>query len=119
MFFTDEEKIAIMRIAFAMASVDENVDKRETALILMLSTQLNMKESDLDLAEKLSIPEAGMTIFGMTEEEKCFVCSFLAKIITIDGEIHPSELRLWTILSGFCDFPISLPEAIDKFAEYV
>lgn len=118
LLFTSEEKVAIMRLAMTMAGVDNDADKRETALCLLLSANLGMDESELDFAEALDFAPATYIVSRMTIEEKTFVCSFIAKLITADGKTHPAELKLWNLMSSMCDFPLSFEEALSKFSNY-
>ncbi len=119
LFFTREEKAAIMRLAMEMVGIDNDVDKRETALCLLISANLCMDEYELDLAETLDFAPSTHIVSNMTKEEKTFVCSFIAKIVAADGNRHPAELKLWNLISSMCGFHLSLDDALCKFADYV
>ena len=108
-----------MRLAMEMVGIDNDVDKRETALCLLISANLGIDESELDLADTLDFASATYIVSRMTKEEKTFVCSFIAKIVTADGNRHPIELKLWNLMTSMCDFPLSFEDALSKFADYV
>ncbi|MBQ3071252.1 MAG: hypothetical protein IJD12_06160 [Tidjanibacter sp.] len=119
LFFTSEEKAAIMRLAMAMVSIDGEIAKKETALCVLVSTNLEMDDSELELSEALDFAQATYIVSNMTKDEKTFVCSFIAKIITTDGVRHPAELKLWNLMSAMCNFHLSLDDAVSKFFDYV
>ena len=120
LFFTSKEKAAIVRVALAMGVVDGNADDKETALSALIFIKLGIGEYEMDLAGKLTSEQLKSIISSMTYEEKNFVCSFLAMLIVIDGEITADEIKLWKVMSSKFNFPpMSLQEAIDKFSDYV
>ena len=57
-------------------------------------------------------------ISKMTEEEKRYVAAFLGAIIAIDGDINQEELKIWRIVSTFCELPtMSIADAISYMAK--
>ena len=120
MIFTSKEKAAIVRVALAMGTVDGNADDKEAALSALIFMKLGIGDYDMDLAGKLTSEQLTSIISSMSYKEKTFVCSFLATLIVIDGNITPDEIKLWKVMSSRFDFPpMSLQDAIKKFSEYV
>lgn len=117
MCFTDREKSAIMTVACTMGGADGEAHVNEFILIKLVSDKIGM---EIGVTPTMDVDDAIRVIAAMTPAEKRFVCAFLGKIITIDGDVDAREMLLWGLLTERCNFPeMNLAEAERYIGEFL
>ena len=54
------------------------------------------------------------TLAALDDNQKKFVCGFLATIMVSDGDVDDAEVKLWQLTSSLAGFPtMSMAEAVD------
>ena len=122
MEFNREELMAIAKIANAMIAADGKVDENEMCSWTMEMERFGIaKEGFRSLyegSEKLDFVDALSVISNFDEEQKRYVGAFIGSLMAIDGSIDDAELKLWQLVSTFCNLPtMSLGEALAYMAE--
>lgn len=118
MIFNRTELTAILKAGHCIVSADGVTRPKELAIIFLEINNFNVSEDDyLDLLHLADSMDAGtmITILSrLSEDEKKYVCGFLAAIMMSDGDIDESEIKLWQFISMLCSFPgISIGDAIN------
>lgn len=105
MYFTSEEKKAIVRVAGEMTLADGNVAPKEVVFNVGVFHKLDISQSEIESSGSMSMPNAMHIISKMTSNEKRFVSAYIGSIIIVDGNISDKELALWRLISTICEFP--------------
>ena len=120
MYFTSQEKQAIVKVAAAMQAADGKSDPREFVLNATIFKKLEIGGDDFNGAKNLSLLQAASIIANMTSSEKEFISAFLGSIIVADGDIDDKEIALWRLLTSLCEFPtMSLSDATKTLQKYM
>ena len=106
MNFTVEQKVAITKMAMAMAEADGKVETREGVLIALQTSSWKLVESVFDAAGALSADAAMSILSSMTLEQKKYVCGYLACISIVDGSCSEKESVLWKLVCTLANFPL-------------
>ncbi len=118
--FTNQEKIAIVKVAVMMEGADGDCDIRETIVNWRTFEQLKITSENIEAAKKMSTLEAFSIIGNMLPSEKEFVAAFLGSLIMADHDVDDRELTLWRFISSMCQLPtMDIKEALDKFLKAV
>ena len=110
---------AMAKVGNLMAMADGKFEHEEALVIAAGFADFGIDGDEfqliLGLAESMK-PEAMLSILAnMNIEQKKFVCGFLSTIMTSDGDIDESELKLWQLTSTLADFPTM---TINEASEY-
>lgn len=118
MTLSGKQLAAILKAGFAMVKAD-GVENNEELQVLFnelkkFNVPLNQAKSLLDRTNEMSAPEMFSILSDMDQNTQKYVCGYLAAIMMSDGEIDDSEVKLWQLFSGLCDFPtMSIQEALE------
>ena len=121
MEFNREELMAIAKIANAMIAADGKVDDNEMCSWTLEMERFGVAEKDFrtlyEQSEEVDFVDALGTISKFDEEQKRYVGAFIGTLMAIDGDIDDAELKLWQLVSTFCNLPtMSLGEALEYMA---
>ena len=122
MTFTSLEFTAIAKMAKTMSLADGVIQDQEILITIREFARFGVSSEQvkvlLDNADEMEPVVAIAIISKMTEEEKRYVAAFLGAIIAIDGDINQEELKIWRIVSTFCELPtMSIADAISYMAK--
>ncbi|MBP5387849.1 MAG: tellurite resistance protein TerB [Prevotella sp.] len=122
MDFNRDELMAIAKIANAMIAADGKVEENEMSSWTLEMERFGIAEAEFrtlyEQSEELDFVNALSVISNFDEERKRYVGAFLGTLMAIDGDIDDAELKLWQLVSTFCDLPtMSLGEALTYMAE--
>ncbi|MBP5506284.1 MAG: tellurite resistance protein TerB [Prevotella sp.] len=122
MDFNRDELMAIAKIANAMIAADGKVEENEMSSWTLEMERFGIAEAEFrtlyEQSEELDFVNALSVISNFDEERKRYVGAFLGTLMAIDGDIDDAELKLWQLVSTFCDLPtMSLGEALAYMAE--
>ena len=105
MNFSVEQKVAVTKVAMAMADADGKIETREGVLIALQTSNWSLGTSVFDAAAALSADFAMSILASMTTEQKKFVCGYLACISIADGSCSEKESVLWKLVCTLANFP--------------
>lgn len=122
MDFNRDELMAIAKIANAMIAADGKVEENEMSSWTLEMERFGIAEAEFRTlykqSEELDFVNALSVISNFDEERKRYVGAFLGTLMAIDGDIDDAELKLWQLVSTFCDLPtMSLGEALAYMAD--
>lgn len=121
MTFTGKELASIVKLAKLMAFADGRIDKNELKMISAELIRFGAEVSDMKnlmkYSDEMEMSDAIRIVTTMTQEEKKYVSSYLGTLMSIDGNIDDSELKVWMVISKLCGLPqMNIPEAITNMA---
>lgn len=129
MEFSKKQLAAMIQMGMYASASDGHVDEREKKFIslhLGVFALKNAKELNDELFNEvyqksltISFDKACDVVREMPNSKKRLVCAFVAMVILADGNILPSELEFWNMLSIECDLPrMSIEEACDIYKDF-
>ncbi|MGM9870621.1 MAG: TerB family tellurite resistance protein [Muribaculaceae bacterium] len=118
MKFSKKELEAVLKITVAMASADGVVTEVETNFIAYELSRFGVEPAQtgalIDETVALPFETAISVIKSLDEEQKYYVCAFMAGVMSCDGEVDTTELRLWQYTCQLCSLPhTTLDDAIE------
>lgn len=118
MKFSKKELEAVLKITVAMASADGVVTQIETNFIAYELSRFGVEPAQtgalIDETMALPFETAISVIKSLDEEQKYYVCAFMAGVMSCDGEVDTTELRLWQYTCQLCSLPhTTLDDAIE------
>lgn len=120
MTFTQNEMVAILKLAKLMAVADGKLTNDERAIMFADLGSFGVASNSLQstvlekLADDMEPTAAIAIVANLTTEEKKYVCGYMAAVMIADGEIDSKEQALWKLVSALASFPImSIAEAVD------
>lgn len=118
MKFSKKELEAVLKITVAMASADGVVTEIETNFIAYELSRFGVEPAQtgalIDETVALPFETAISVIKSLDEEQKYYVCAFMAGVMSCDGEVDTTELRLWQYTCQLCSLPhTTLDDAIE------
>lgn len=119
MYFTDQEKAAIVQLAKLVTIADGEIKPVEIALTKAEMDRIGVTnvEATLKAADNMDFGTACSIVSKMTPAEKKYVCAMTGTLIAADLDITESEKAIWGLLYNLCDFPqMSFKEAIEYMA---
>lgn len=119
MTFSQNEMVAILKLAKLMAVADGKVTNDERVTIFADLASFGVASNSLQstmlekMADEMESTEAITIVANMTTEEKKYVCGYMAAVMAADGDIDAKEQALWTLVSTLASFPtMNIAEAI-------
>lgn len=117
MTFSGLELSAIVKLGLLMSMADGKVEDNEQKVIILELLKFGMNENQakaaLVAADAMEFSDAAVIVKNMTSQEKKHVVSFLGAVISADGKIADSEVKMCTLVTLLCGLPeISAGEAI-------
>lgn len=121
--FTNEEILAIYKVAKMMAEADGVVLHKELKEIENEMAKLKVTGENYDKVvlsgEKLPAIDALVILSKMEEQKKKYVSSFLGYFISVDDDIADVELALWTFIIKVAELPkMNIRQAIDIYCHF-
>ncbi|MBQ0090765.1 MAG: hypothetical protein KBT27_15675 [Prevotellaceae bacterium] len=121
MTFSGKQLAAILKAGFAMVKADGIENKEELQILFnelrKFNVPINQVTSLLDITNEMSASEMFSILSGMDQNKQKYVCGYLAAIMMSDEDIDDSEMKLWQLISGLCDFPtMNIQEALEYWA---
>lgn len=106
-----------------MVNADGKVEQEEMKILAVGMAEFGVQEAQLKalmaLADAMTPATMLATLSALNEDQKKFVCGFLATIMISDGDIDDSEVKLWQLTSSLAGFPtMSLAEAAEFWATH-
>lgn len=120
MTFSGLELSAIVKLGMLMSLADGKVDNNESKVVtlelLKFGLNQNQAKSTVLAADAMDFTQAVAIVKNMTSSEKKHVVSFLGAVISADGKIAESEVKMCTMLSILCGLPeITAVDAITNW----
>lgn len=102
-----------------MVNADGKVDREELKVLCIGMAEFGVDEEHLKLlmalADAMTPATMVATLSALNNDQKKFVCGFLATIMICDGDVDDAEVKLWQMTSTICGFPTM---TIAEAAEY-
>lgn len=122
MNFQGVELAAITKLAKLMCAADGIVDKNELTVIAIELTRFGVSREEAEdivkAADALEVEQTLPIIKALDEEGRKYVGAYLATIMTSDGHIDESEVKMWNLVSMLCGLPdMSITEALEFIKE--
>lgn len=119
--FSEGELMAIAKLANAMIAADGKVMEQEMESWKMEMERFGIaKGSFAEIfrkSERIDFVEALGIVSGLDDERKKYVGAFLGALMAVDGHVDEGELKLWQLMSIFCDLPtMTVGEALEYMA---
>lgn len=109
MTFSGLELSAIAKLGMLMSLADGKVADNESKVIILELLKFGMNETQakaaLVAADAMEFTTAAAIVKEMTASEKKHVVSFLGAVISADGKIADSEVKMCTLISVLCGLP--------------
>lgn len=106
-----------------MAAADGTISKSEVDVIFLILNQYGIIKDTVEsvlietLANDMEPVKSIEILSRMTNDQKKYVCGYLAAIMLSDGDINDKEVALWTLVSTMAKFPeMTMREAVDFIA---
>ncbi len=101
----------------AMAMADGKVEEVEKAAIAFELVKFGVKGNDaaviISNSQIMDASDAIATLSNMTNEQKKYATGYLAAIMASDGDVDPSEVKLWQVICTLSSFPtMNIHEAL-------
>ncbi len=114
MYFTSEERHAIVKMANAMINADGKADPKEVLYSIAALKKFGVSFEDIKDSDNLNPVKAVNIISKMSYEQKKVVTAFLGTIMVVDEDINESEHRYWAFVSECCNLPtMNIGEAVE------
>ena len=115
--FSKREMAAIIKLAKTMAAADGKLDKAEMSMISHEALRFGIMPDDfkalLSQGDNLKPEESLAIIAVMNDAQKRYVTAYLGTMMTVDGEVDDTEMKLWRFVSAICKLPtMTVNEAI-------
>lgn len=116
MQFNQLQLAAMVKAGKTMALADGKIEENELLVISSGLMKFGVSKRDFDIILELSdavSPTDMLSILSkMGNEQKKYVCGYLAAIMASDGDVDDSEAKLWCFISQLASFPeMTLAEA--------
>lgn len=106
MTYSNQELMAIYKMAKAMALADGHVDLNEMGFIAEEMRFLGVSDKHVFFeADKMQEDVAFSILRNMSPEKKRYVCGCLAAISVVDQHVDAKEIAVWQFVSTVAQFP--------------
>lgn len=118
MAFNNLQLSAILKVGICMANADGKVEQEEMNVLAVGMAEFGVQEAQfkflMTLADAMTPATMLATLSALDENQKKFVCGFLATIMISDCDVDDSEMKLWQLTSTLCGFPtMNIAEAAE------
>lgn len=105
MQFNNLQLSAVLKVGTCMVLADGKVEEQEKNVLALGMAEFGVAEDHLKLlmalADAMTPATMLSTLSALSDEQKKFVCGFLATIMVSDGDVDDSELNptltLWNV----------------------
>jgi len=94
MEFYPQEKMAIIKMAYAVMLADGRVHKGEVAALHKLKFEIGFDSDLTSKAQLLDYDEALVALYAMPPEKNTLLVRILDDIALSDNQLHETEIRL-------------------------
>ena len=105
LIFSEEELVAIAKLANAMIVADGKVAEREMDSWIMEMERFGVSKSDFHLwywkSEGLSLTDALGVVSKLDDERKKYIGAFLGALMAVDGHVDGDELKFICAMYDF------------------
>lgn len=117
MILNGKQLSALVKMGVAMAMADGKVEEVEKAAIAFELVKFGVKGNDaaviISNSQIMDASDAIATLSNMTNEQKKYATGYLAAIMASDGDVDPSEVKLWQVICTLSSFPtMNIHEAL-------
>ena len=117
MEITGKELTAMVKMAFTMAAADGKFVDEEKAIITLGIAEFGLGREEIigcvKSAERMDPAEALQVLSAMNTNQKKYATGFLAAVMTADGDIADSEVKIWQLICTLTNCPtMSVAEAL-------
>ena len=104
MEFIHQEKMAVIKMSYAVILADGRVHPNEVTALRKLKIEMGFDSAHTTKAQQLEHDNALVTLFGMPHSKKKQLAKILSDIAISDNHLHEREMTL--ILDTFRDIGI-------------
>ena len=106
-----------------MALADGKVEETEKAAIAIelvkFGVTSNQATQIINNSQSMDASDALETLAGMNTEQKKYATGYLAAVMASDGNIDPSEIKMWQLICTLSAFPtMNIGEALSFWKEH-
>lgn len=117
MVLNGKELSALVKMGVAMALADGKVEETEKVAIVLELVKFGVSETDAEQiiknGQNMDASVAIATLSAMSNEQKKYATGYMAAIMVSDGNIDPTEVKLWQLICTLSGFPqMNLHEAL-------
>lgn len=114
---------ALVKMGVAMALADGKVEETEKVAIAIELVKFGVSNNQatqiIDNSQSMDASDALATLAGMNTEQKKYATGYLAAIMAADGDIDPSEIKMWQLICTLSSFPtMNIGEALSFWKEH-
>jgi len=114
---------ALVKMGVAMALADGKVEETEKAAIAIelvkFGVTSNQATQIINNSQSMDASDALETLAGMNTEQKKYATGYLAAVMASDGDIDPSEIKMWQLICTLSAFPtMNIGEALSFWKEH-
>jgi uncharacterized tellurite resistance protein B-like protein len=114
--YTQEQKIAVMRVLTDIVLADGRMDEREQAYLNQLYLNFAIDDDALQRVGQFSSLLALTVIRDFSSEQKEWLAQLMGKMIIVDRDINYNEVRIYNAVNEFCHMNAEFRE--DDYPEY-
>lgn len=123
MKFKKIELCALIKMAFSIAAADGKfVDEEKTAIAFGMAEfglDANEMKKMTDMTVQLDATAALSILSSMDSSQKKYATGYLAAVMAADGDVDPSEVKMWQLISTLAGFPtMSFAEALSFWTSH-
>jgi uncharacterized tellurite resistance protein B-like protein len=114
---------ALVKMGVAMALADGKVEETEKAAIAIelvkFGVTSNQATQIINNSQSMDASDALETLAWMNTEQKKYATGYLAAVMASDGDIDPSEIKMWQLICTLSAFPtMNIGEALSFWKEH-
>ena len=108
--FTKKELTAIVNLASNMIAADGKIDDAELFSFTIEMQRIGVEEYQIKSlmadAQAMQSSEVISVVSNLKTNEKKYVAAFLGYLMSVDGNIDNTEMKLWKFASILCNLPL-------------
>lgn len=108
--FTKKELTAIVNLASNMIAADGKIDDAELFSFTIEMQRIGVEEYQIKRlmadAQAMQSSEVISVVSNLKTNEKKYVAAFLGYLMSVDGNIDNTEMKLWKFASILCNLPL-------------
>lgn len=115
--FSDQQKIAIMRILMDIIEADGRIDYREEAYYDQLKDELQITfDAREDVKQKNSLMALAQVKY-FDDEQKTYLANLMANMVVVDEDININEVKIYDVVCEYAGINIPFSRTVKKTAE--
>lgn len=120
MYFTNQEKAAIVKLEKLMVAIDGKLEKNEGIVMAHEMQRMGVTDAKavLEAADAMDFGTACSIVSKLSASDRKYVCAVLGTIIAADYNIDSTETKMWSLLTVLCNFPeMTIAQAVEYLAK--